>query len=133
MRAWCDYCDNGCDLCSGGNPDRSDTSSRDSCGNDYHERRLRDAEICVAMLADLLRNSEDNGPPVTHVRIGVSSLALHDWMPLCDEFEKNGIEELERRRQVKIQNAEAEKRRLEQKRKELAAELQKTEELLRRS
>jgi hypothetical protein len=54
-------------------------------------------------------------------------------MPLCDEFEKNGIEELERRRQVRIQNAEAEKRRLEQKRKELAAELQKTEELLRRS
>ena len=133
MRAWCDYCDNGCDLCSGGNPDRGDTSSRDSRGNDYHERRLRDAAICVALLADLLRKSEDNGPPVTHVGIGSSSLALHDWMPLCDEFEKNGIEELERRRQVRIQNAEAEKRRLEQKRKELAAELQKTEELLRRS
>jgi uncharacterized protein YlxW (UPF0749 family) len=133
MRAWCDYCDNGCDLCSGGNPDRDATPSRDDRINDYAQRRLKDAEICVALLADLLRNSEDNGPPVTHVRIGSSSLALHEWNPLCDEFEKNGIEELERRRQVRIQNAEAEKRRLEQKRKELAAELQKTEEALRRS
>jgi len=85
------------------------------------------------MLADLLRNSEDNGHPVTHVRIGSSSLALHDWNPLCDEFEKLGIEELERRRLVRIQNAEAEKRRLEEKRKQLAEELKKTEEALRRS
>ena len=132
MRAWCDYCDNGCDLCNGGNPDRSPSYS-DGRGTEYFERRLRDAEICVALLADLLRNSPDYGPPVTHVRIGSSSLALHDWNPLCDEFEKLGIEELERRRLVRIQNAEAEKRRLEKKRKQLAEELKKTEEALRRS
>lgn len=133
MRAWCDYCDNGCDLCSGNDRDRSDAQSRDNSNAVYYERRLKDAEICVALLADLLRNSEDIGPPVTHVRIGSSSLALHDWMKLCDEFEKLGIEELERRRLVRIQNAEAEKRRLEEKRKQLAEELRKTEEALRRS
>lgn len=134
MRAWCDYCDNGCDLCQGNvnDPDRRPAYS-DGRGSDYLDRKLNEAKICVALLLDLLRNNPSDGPPVTHVKIGQCSLALHDWMRLCEELEKEGIEELERRRQQRIQAAEEERRRLEQKRKELAAELQKTEEALKRS
>jgi hypothetical protein len=134
MRAWCDYCDNGCELCSGSNPERSEPLHSSGRGSDYHlERRLRNAEICIAMLAELLRSNAADGPPITHVRLGAFSLALHDWMPLCDEFEKEGIAELERRRQQAIRDAEENRRRLEAKRKRLADELRETEEELRRS
>jgi hypothetical protein len=133
MRAWCDYCDNGCELCSGSNPGRSEPSHSEGRGSDYLDRRLKNAQICIAMLADLLRNNDADGPPITHVRIGSCSLALHDWMRVCDEYEKEGIAELERRRQQAIRDAEENKRRLEAKRKRLADELKETEEELRRT